>query len=410
MPRARRLARGIADAVRLLAARPIRSAISTSGLLVGGAALIVMVAAVEGAERRVLARMQAMGTNLLVVAAAPAPAVLGRPRQAATYTMLRDTDAATILSESPLAVATAPAVLRSLVVRAGPRNTSTQLLGTTPEGLRIRNIRAAVGRLFAADDDAGQFRVVLLGPTVARNLFGEADPVGETVRIGAAPFEVIGITQPLGVDPAGVDQDNRVVVPLHTAMRRVLNIPYVDAVYVQARGSADLPWLERDVQAILRQRLDRGSGQSDPFVVQNPALLLEAEREAARALNQLIGAVAALSLLIGGIGVVALGLIAIRERTAEIGLRRALGARRRDIRREFLIESVLLATLGGLGGVGAGTLAAAAAATLGQWDLVLSWPTALVGVACSTLLGLAAGVIPAARAAALEPVAALRTR
>jgi putative ABC transport system permease protein len=380
-----------------------------SGLLVGGAAIIVMVAVAEGTEQRVLTRMQAMGTNLLVVAAAPARPVLGRPRQVPTHTLLRDTDASIIRRESALAIATAPAVVRSFIVRVGSRNTTTLLLGTTTEGLRLRNVRPSAGGLFTSDDDAEQRRVVLLGPTVARNLFGDTEPVGRVVRIGSAPFEVIGVTRPQGVDPAGVDQDNRVLMPLRTATRRLLNIPYVDAIYVQARSSSELAQLEREVAALLRGRLGNRTGTSDAFVVQNPALLLRTEQEAARAMNELIAVVAALSLLLGGVGIVAVMLISIRERTAEIGLRRALGAKRRDIRRQFLIESAVLAAVGGVGGVAVGMLAATALALFGPWELMLSWATALLALICSAALGVAAGVVPAIRAASLEPIVALRT-
>ncbi len=406
---AKRIGRCIAESLQLLAARPLRTALGVSGLLVGGAAFIVMVAVAKGAEQRVLARMQAMGTNLLVVAAAPARPVLGRPSQVPTHTMLRDTDASIIRRESAVAIATAPAVIRSFIVRAGSLNTSTLLLGTTDEGLRIRNVRASAGRLFTADDDAEQRRIVLLGPTVVHNLFGGADPVGSVVRIGSAPFEVIGVTRAQGVDPAGVDQDNRVLVPLRTATRRLLNIPFVDAIYVQAQSSGDLVQLEREVAALLRGRLGNRSGTSDAFVVQNPTLLLRTEQGAARAMNQLIAVVAALSLVLGGIGIVAVMLISIRERTSEIGLRRALGAKRRDIRRQFLIESVVLAAVGGVGGVAVGTLAAIAAAVFGPWELVLSWAIALLALVCSAALGVTAGVLPAMRAASLEPVVALQT-
>jgi putative ABC transport system permease protein len=403
-----RIGRGVGESVHLLAARPLRTALSVSGLLVGGAAVIVMVAVAEGAEQRVLTRLQALGTNVLVVAAAPARPILDRPGQAPTHTLLRESDGEIIRRESGLATATAPAIVRTFIVRAGPLNTSTLVLGTTPEGLDIRNIRADAGRLFTHDDDAAQSRVVLLGPTVVRNLFGDANPIGSLVRIGSAPFEVIGVTRPQGVDPAGVDQDNRVLVPLRTAMRRLLNIPYVDAVYVQAGSSDDLARLEREVAAILQARLGSRSGLASPFVVQNSALLVRSEREAALAMTQLIAVVAGATLLLGAVGIVTMMLISIRERTSEIGLRRALGARQRDIRRQFLIESAVLAALGGSGGVAVGTLAAVLAAVFGPWELVMSWSPAILALVCSAVLGIAAGVIPAMRAASLEPIVALR--
>jgi len=406
--RSRRLARGLLLSVQLLAAHRLRTTLSVSGLLVGVAAVVVMVAIGEGAERRVLERVQRMGTNLLVVSAAPAQRVAGRPRQVPVYTMLRAADAAAIEQESALAVAAAPAVTQSMVVRSQGVNTTTVVTGTTPAGLAIRNISAASGRVFDDEDDHERRRVALVGPTVVRTLFQGVDPVGDIIRIGNVPFDVIGVTRARGVDPLGVDLDGLVVLPFETAVRRLLNIPYVHALYIQARRSADLVALEAEVREILGGRHTARSGLLDAFVVQNQAALLRTERGAARAMNQLIVGIALLALLAGAIGILAVMLIAVRERTREIGLRRALGAKRRDIHLQFVLESAMLATGGGLAGVLVGLVAAGGAAVLGPWDLIVSWYAAGLGVACSTILGLVIGVIPAARAARLEPIAALR--
>ena len=403
-----RLARGLLLSLQLLLAHRLRTALGVSGLLAGVAAVIVMVAIGQGAERRVLQRVQAMGTNLLVVSAAPAQRVAARPRQVAVHTMLRPGDAEAIERESALAVAAAPAVNGAMVVRWEGVNTTTTVTGTTVEGLRMRNISAVRGRVFEDDDDRQRRRVALVGPTVVRSLFDGADPVGRVVRIGNVPFEVIGMTRARGVDPNGADLDDVVVVPLETAMRRLLNIPYVHALFVQAPSSGDLDGLERDVREILLGRYPGRSGMLDLFVVQSQTTLLRTERGAARAMNQLIVGVSLLSLLAGGVGIVAVMLIAVRERTREIGLRRALGAKRRDIRLQFMLESTMLAAGGGLAGVAVGLAAAAGAAAASPWDLVVSWPVAGLGVVCSTILGLIVGVIPAARAARLEPIAALR--
>ena len=192
------------------------------------------------------------------------------------------------------------------------------------------------------------------------------------------------------------------------AVRRVLNIPYVHTLLVQSRSSDDLERLEREVRNILRARLAVRPGMTEPFLVQNQAVLLRTERGASRAMSRLTMGAAALAALVGGIGIVAVMLISVRERTREIGLRRALGARRRDIRRQFVMESAILAAVGGTAGVCIGVAAAGAVAILGPWDLVISWRPALLGPIGSTLLGLAVGVIPAARAARLEPIVALR--
>jgi len=406
--RYRQVTRGLLLSLQLLAAHRLRTALSVSGLLLGVAAVIVMVAVGEGAQRRVLERVQAMGTNVLVVSAAPAARVAGRPRQVPVYTLLRAADAAAIAQESTLAVAAAPAVNRSMIVRSEGVNTPTTVTGMTTEGLRIRNIAAASGRVFDDFDHHERRRVALLGPTVVRSLFGGLDPVGRIIRVGNVPFDVVGVTRARGVDAVGVDLDDIVLVPFETATRRLLNIPYVHTLVVQARSTADLVALEREVREILSRRQAGRSGMLDSFVIQNQATLLRTERGAARAMNRLVVGVALLALVAGGIGILAVMLIAVRERTREVGLRRALGAKRRDIQLQFMLESAMLAAGGGLTGVAAGLTVAAGLAILGPWDLVLSWRAAGLGWGCSTLLGLVVGTLPAARAARLEPIAALR--
>lgn len=406
--RPRQLTRGLLLSLQLLATHRLRTALSVSGLLVGVAAVIVMVAISEGAERRVLERLHSMGTNLLVVSAAPAQPVVGRPRQVPVYTMLRAADAEAIEQGSALAVAAAPAVNRSVVVRSAGVNTTAILTGTTAGGLRIRNISATSGRVFDDQDNRERRRVALLGPTVVQNLFGAGDPVGRVVRVGNVPFDVVGVTRARGVDALGVDLDDIVLVPFDTATRRLFNIPYVHTLFVQARSATDLVPLERDVRELLQSRQARRSGIGESFVIQNQATLLRTERGAARALNQLVVGVALLALLAGGIGILVVMLMSVGERTREIGLRRALGAKRRDIQLQFVLESAMLATGGGLAGVVVGLAVAGGAAILGPWDLVISWRAAGLGVGCSTILGLLVGTIPAARAARLEPIAALR--
>jgi ABC-type antimicrobial peptide transport system permease subunit len=223
------------------------------------------------------------------------------------------------------------------------------------------------------------------------------------------PFEVIGATRALGVDPAGVDQDNRIIIPFGSAGRRLFNIPYVHALYVQAGRTDDLAALEREVRAILQRRLDTGRGAPDTFLVQNQAVLLRAERGAVRTMTRLLVAVVAVTLLLGASGVAAGMLISLRDRTAEIGLRRAVGATRRDIRRQFIIESALLAAAGGSAGVATGTLVAAATLLLGPWDLVMPWRAILLAAGIPAAVGAIVGVLPAGRAARLEPIRALRT-
>jgi putative ABC transport system permease protein len=402
-------ARGLVLSIQLLAAHRLRTALSVSGLLIGIAAVMVMAAIGRGAEQQLRDRLQTMGTDLLVVSAAPAPRVAGRPRQVAVQTDLNAEDAIALLQEIPAAAASAPAVNRSAVLRWEGRNRATGLSGTTPEGLRIRNIRADSGRLFDDNDDREQQRVAVIGPAVARSLFAGVDPVGRTARIGALEFEVIGVAEARGIDPLGSDLDDFVAIPFQTAIRRVHNLNYVDAIYVQARGSDALEGLEGDVRAILSARLADRSGVSAPYVIQNQAMLLRAERAAVGALNQLVPAVSGIALMLGAIGILTVMLISVRERTREIGLRRALGASRRNIRTQFVLESGMLGIAGGTAGVLTGLAASGIAAYFGDWPLIIAWDAAAIGAACSFILGLVIGLLPAARAARLEPIAALRS-
>jgi putative ABC transport system permease protein len=371
---------------------------------------MVMVAIGQGADRRLLERLQAMGTDLIVISAAPATRVAGRPRQVPIHTDLRVEDAGAILNESAVAIATAPAVNRSVVLRREGLNRPTGLTGTTVQGLRMRNIRAGTGRLFDDTDDGERRRVAVLGPAVARSLFPGVDPVGQEFRLGNMRFEVIGVAAPRGIDPLGTDLDDFIAAPFQTVIRRVLNIPYVHAIYVQASSSRQLEALERDAREILRARHAARSGMSEPFLFQNQAMLLRSERAATAALNRLIPAVSGIALLLGAVGILTVMLMSVRERTREIGLRRALGASQKDIRTQFILESAMLGGTGGAAGVIVGVGASSAAALLGGWDLIISWDAALLGLASSMVLGIAVGSIPAARAAQLEPIAALRAQ
>jgi putative ABC transport system permease protein len=406
--RRRRLLRSVLHSLRLLANHRRRTLLSISGLLIGVATVTVMASVGAGAERRVLERVRAMGTDLLVVSAATAPTIAGRIRQSATLTTLRLGDAVAIGEQARNARAAAPALNWQGLARWEGRNVPVVISATTPAGLGIRNMRPASGRLFDDAEDRELRRVVLLGPTAARNLFGAVDPVGREIRLGSVPVDVIGVLQARGTDPGGTDLDNVVVMPLETGRRRLLNIPYVHAIYVQASSSRHLDALEAEVREVMAARHSVRSGLPEPFLIQNQAVLLRTERGAARAMDKLIVGTAALALVIGGIGILAVMLISVRERVREIGLRRAVGARRDDIRLQFLLESALLATAGGAAGVASGIVVAGLAALIGPWDLVLSWQAAVVGLLCSSLLGLAVGVIPADRAASLLPAEALR--
>lgn len=394
---------------QILAAHPLRTVLSITGVVVGVSAVVVMVSVGQGAERRILDRIGRMGTDVVTVNAAPARLMIGRQRTVATVTTLTVEDARAIAENCPQVTAAVPAVSKSFVVRWDGTNTTTTVIGMAADGFRVRNITLASGRPFDVEDDHLRRRVAVIGPTVVKNLFGSANPLGREIRIGRVLFEVVGATRARGTDANGVDQDDMVVVPLGTAMRRLLNIPYIQTVYVQARGSQWMDRVERDVRALLRERQRLADGHPDTFTIQNQKTLVATEREAASSMTLLIGSAAGIALLVGGVGILAVMLIAVRERTREIGLRRALGATPRDIRAQFLVEAVLLAGAGGVFGVALGLVTTWAVAGLGAWDAVASWPAAALALAFAMTVGMMFGIYPAQRASRLEPIQALRS-
>ena len=393
----------------ILAAHKLRTALSVLGIVVGVAAVVVMVSVGKGAEKRILDQIRDMGTNLITVSAGQTRLIAGRQRQMTIVTTLLPADAEAIAKECPSVAAAAPATGNKLATRWEDQNAPTNILGMTPDGFAVRDFALASGRFFDAEENRASRRVAMLGPTAVENLFGQADPIGHTIRIGrrGVPFEVIGVTQPKGVDTNGLDQDDTIIVPLGAAMRRLMNVIYVQTIYVQAKQSDLLDNAEREIRDVLHRR-HRLEDKQDDFTIQNQATLIAGERETAQSMTLLVGSVAGISLLVGGVGILAVMLISVRERVREIGLRRAVGACRRDIRNQFLLESAMLAGLGGLTGVLAGITATIAVSAFGAWDAVVSWESAAIALAFSVSLGIVFGIYPAVRAASLEPIEALR--
>jgi putative ABC transport system permease protein len=402
-----RLDRNIGLSLEILAAHKLRTLLSILGVVVGVGAVVLMSSVGKGAEKRILDRIKDMGTNLIVVNAGQTQLIAGRQRQMTTVTTLVPEDAEAMLKECPSVSVTAAAVSTKSTVRWEDETANTSVVGISPEGFRVRNITAASGRLFDADENKTKRRVAVIGPTVARNLFEDADPIGLQIRIGHVPFEVIGVTKRKGMDANGQDQDDLIIVPLETAMRRLRNVTYVNTIYAQGGSNHALMQAETEIRNLLRQR-HRLTDKSDDFTIQNQATLIEAEKQTASSLSFLIGSVAAISLLVGSVGILAVMMMTIRERRKEIGLRRALGALYRDIRLQFLVEAVLLSGAGGIAGVLVGVILTVLVSVLGNWQAIMSWVAISIGLLVSITLGLVAGVYPALRAARLEPIEALR--
>jgi len=402
-----KLSKNISLSVEILSANKLRTFLSVIGMVVGIASVILMVSAGQGAQKHILDRIRNMGTNLIVVNAGQTQIIAGRQRQMSTVRTLVLEDAEEIARNCSSATSIAPFVSKKLNVRWEDQTANTIVVGMAASGFFIRHFEPTEGRFFTDEESRALKRVAVIGPTVARNLFGESNPVGLNIRLGRVPFEVIGMTFPKGIDQNGADQDDLIIVPIGTAMRRLLNVTYIQSIYVQAKDTRSMAKAESEIQELLRVR-HRLRGKPDDFTVQNQETLLATERETSQSMTFLIGSVAGISLLVGGVGILAVMLISIRERRGEIGLRRALGARRPDIRMQFLIESVLLAGTGGAIGVIIGIGCAYALSALGYWETLISWPATAAAFLFSAVLGIFFGIYPASRAASLEPIEALR--
>ena len=362
----------------------------------------------RGAQKHILDMIHNMGTNLLVVNAGQVTLVGGRERQAAIVTTLRPADVAAIAENVASVADIAPETSLKMNVEWEAQNMKTDIVGVSPEAFRLRKIETQKGRVFDTIENDSAQRVAVIGSVIADTLFKEENPIGHQIRIGLAPFEVVGVMTAKGVDATGVDRDDRILIPIETIMRRLARTFYIQKIHIQVRRYDQLKSAESEIRYLLRERHRLGD-KPDDFTIQNQATIVKAEEEATRTLTLLVGSIASISLLVGGIGILAVLLAAFRERRKEIGLRRAVGARRRDIRRQFLLESLIFAGLGGVFGALIGILFTLIAAGFGGWKIVISWTAALVGLVMSVAIGLIFGIYPATKAAKLEPIIALRS-
>jgi len=400
---------GILTALRALGAHKVRTALTLLGIVIGTSAVVAMVAIGQGTRAEVLRKVESLGTNLLLVNAGQVKLYAGRPRQSgAVVITLTDKDAEAIADDSTSVMAVAPAQSRKMQVKYGESTTTTSIVGTTPQYQDIRNFRPAQGEFLEDDQARSSARVAVLGRTAVQNLFGNNDPIGETIRINKAPFTVIGAMETKGLDISGQDQDDQIFIPLRTALRRVFNLTYVGTIYVSVRNSRDMDPAAMEIRDLLRERHRLKPDAADDFTIQSQTAILETQEAVSGTFTVLLGSIGGISLLVGGIGILAIMLIAVRERTHEIGIRRAIGARRKDILLQFLIETMLLSVFGAISGVVLGLVAAKTTSLATGWPMLIPWVVAGATVVFSVLLGLAFGVYPATKAASLDPVVALR--
>jgi putative ABC transport system permease protein len=401
--------RSALDALRL---HKLRSALTMLGIIIGVAAVIAMVAVGGGAREQVVAQIRSLGANLLVVIPGNVTQSGVRLGSGAAAS-LTDEDASAIGREVSIVQVVAPFMRGSGQIVAGGANWASPVYGIDQGWFEAREWDVARGRPFESEEIARGAQVALLGETVAQTLFGSVDPVGEMIRIRNVPLQVIGVMAKKGQSAIGQDQDDVVFVPLNAARQRVLgrnlaNARSIGAIYVKVRDGESLSTAEEDVKALLRQRHRLQPQQDDDFSIRNLAEIAATREASARTLAWLLAAVAGVSLAVGGIGIMNIMLVSVTERTREIGLRVAVGARRRDIRRQFLFEAAGLAGIGGIVGVVAGVVAAYFIANAAGWPLLVQTSTIVLAVAFSGLVGIFFGWYPALRASRLDPIEALR--
>ncbi len=402
----RELQAHLQQAVRALRANRVRTIFSMLGILIGVAAVVAMLALGSGARRSIESQLASMGSNLLVVRPGSRQ-VRGVTLEAGAVTRLTIDDARAIQSELPAVVRVAPSVSGRGQVSSGNKNWNTQVLGTTPEYAISRASAPVVGRFFTEEEERARARLVVLGQTVVRELFGEASPIGEPILINRVPFQVIGVLPEKGAT-TWRDQDDVLVMPLSTAMRRLLGKDYVDSIDVEIADASQLADAEGAIRDVIIRRHHLPPSREDTFDVRNMAELQAALSETSRTMSWLLASIAAISLLVGGIGIMNIMLVSVTERTREIGLRKAVGAKRHDILSQFLIEAVVISLVGGVAGILLGCAITLAMATLAGWATALSLWSIVLAVGFSAAVGIIFGLWPARQAASLNPIDALR--
>jgi putative ABC transport system permease protein len=400
-------------ALRALAANTLRSILTMLGIIIGVAAVITMIAVGGGATQRVQEQMKGLGSNIMLVlpgGVSQAGVRLG----AQTRQRLTEEDALAIALDIPEVQVAAPTSRTSGQLVFGNTNWGTSIIGVNNDYLEARDWPLASGRLFDAAELSGSAKVAWIGATVARELFGDQDPVDQMIRVRNIPMTVIGVLAAKGQNSMGQDQDDAIMIPLGTLRNRIWGgdatsrLKRVGAISVKVREGKNMKAAENSIKDLLRQRFKVQSGAEDPFQVRNLTEILQAQEESSRIMTLLLAAVAGISLVIGGIGIMNIMLVSVTERTREIGLRMAVGARGRDILAQFLIEAVTLSLIGGALGVVLGAVATWTVGNFAGWQVSLSANSIVLAVGFAGFVGIFFGYYPARRASKLLPIQALR--
>jgi len=399
----------VQEALRALSTNRLRTSLTMLGVIIGVSAVVIMMGVGRGAQSLVNQSISSMGSNLLVVF--PGSQTSGGIRfgaGAAQTLTLSDAAAATSVTG---VIRVAPIVMRSFQLGYGNTNWSAMVTGVTPDYFPTRSWDPEEGDLFSEADLRSNARIAVIGQTTARQLFGDEQPIGKTMRIRNLPFTVIGILSRKGQSLDGRDQDDVVFIPLTTARQQLIRSTFpgsINLLFVQVASSELMNSAEAELTDLLRVRHRIAPGQENDFTVRNLTAIAQTAAIAAGAMAILLGAIAGVSLLVGGIGIMNIMLVSVTERTREIGLRMAVGARSKDILQQFLVEAITLSTIGGVLGILLGALGTWLVAELAEWRVNLSVFSIILAVGFSAIIGIFFGYYPAKKAAAMQPIQALR--
>lgn len=394
-------------ALNALLSNKMRSVLTMLGIIIGVSAVIGMVSIGMGVRAKIQNSIASLGSNLLIVTpgATSSQGVRGAVGSLTTLTL---EGAKAIKKELQDVEYVAPSVSRSYQIVAGSQNWMTGIQGVTPEFMAIRSLNVGSGSFISSQDIASRNRVAVLGATVASNLFGEVNPVGQNIRINNSPYKVVGVLDSKGQSSMGQDQDDVVLIPLTTAQERLMGITHVQSISVQVTTMEKMDMVQDNLRMLLRQRHKLTADKNDDFTVQNLTNIMAMAQETTGNITLLLGSIAAISLLVGGIGIMNIMMVSVTERTREIGIRKALGAKYRDIMLQFLIESVVIGVIGGTLGIFLGVGITFLISAVGGLDTVITVMPILVSFGFSIGVGLFFGIYPARKAALLDPIEALR--
>jgi putative ABC transport system permease protein len=395
------------SALGALLANKLRSLLTMLGIIIGVAAVITMIAIGEGSQKAIIERIQALGSNLLFISPGAQRGGGAVVIQFGTSVRMKNSDAEAIAGKAEGIEAVVPELSRQAQLKYENRNWYSRVIGTTPEYEYARNVKAVIGRYFTHAEERGVAKVCLLGSTVVENLSVGGDMIGKSIRIAGQSFQVVGVLETKG-QSGFQNSDDQVIIPLSSAQRRVFGVDYLSQITAKVQGDKMMDVAFYDIERVLRREHKLRQDQDNDFTIRNQADLISTFQDTQKTFTFLLAGIAAVSLLVGGIGIMNIMIVSVTERTREIGLRKAVGARKRDILSQFLIEAVVMSIAGGCVGIGAGVLASYLVTTYGNLSPIISMNSVLVSFTFAALVGVFFGIYPAWKAAESHVIDALR--